>query len=241
MVPLSPEVLFSFKGIHITDAVTATILTDIVILGGVLLVYRGMALRPKRLQNVVEMVIEYFYTLTEQTAGSRAAMIFPWFASFFIFIVTSNILGLLPGYGLLEIRGHDGNPVPFFRAPSSDLNTTLALAVVSVAATHILSVRSIGIKNYLKRFISWSPILLFVGMLELVSEFTKLISFSFRLFGNIFAGEIVLGRISTMMAFVAPIPFILLELIVAVVQALVFAMLTMAFMSILTTSEGGGH
>jgi F-type H+-transporting ATPase subunit a len=104
-------------------------------------------------------------------------------------------------------------------------------------------VRYLGIKSYLKRFFSLSPILLFVGLLELVSELTKLISFSFRLFGNIFAGEVVLGRVAALTSYVVPIPFLLLEMIVAVVQALVFAMLTMVFMSILTEPhpEGGEH
>ena len=89
---------------------------------------------------------------------------------------------------------------------------------------------------------SFNPILLFVGILELVSEFTKLISLSFRLFGNIYAGEVVLVTISSLAAFIAPIPFLLLESIVALVQALVFAMLTMVFMSILIKphhAEGG--
>ena len=88
-----------------------------------------------------------------------------------------------------------------------------------------------------------NPIFLFVGILELVSEVTKVISLSFRLFGNIYAGEVVLHTISSLFAFVAPIPFLLLESIVALVQALVFSMLTMVFMTILITphSEGGEH
>ena len=96
-------------------------------------------------------------------------------------------------------------------------------------------IKYVGIKDYLKRFFSFNPVFLFVGILELVGEFTKLFSLSFRLFGNIFAGEVVLSTISSLFAFIVPIPFLLLETIVALVQALVFAMLTMAFMSILTT------
>lgn len=235
MVPLGPEVLFTIGGIGITNTVIATILTDLVVLTLVFFVYRAISLRPGKLQNVVEMVLEYFYTLTEQSAGSRAPAIFPWFASFFIFIFAANILSLLPGYGLLNLAGHEH--APLLRAPSSDLNVTLALAVVSVAATHLLSLKFIGFKNYIKRFVSLSPILLFVGILEFTSEITKLISFSFRLFGNIFAGEVVLGEVSSLMAFVAPLPFLMLEIMVAFMQALVFAMLTMAFMSILTSHE----
>lgn len=133
--------------------------------------------------------------------------------------------------------------VPLLRGMTSDFNVTLALATISVIATHIIAVRTTGFRSYISRFISLNPILLFVGILELVSEFTKLFSLSFRLFGNIYAGEVVLTTISGLFAFLAPIPFLLLELIVAVVQALVFSMLTMVFMSILATphGEGGEH
>jgi F-type H+-transporting ATPase subunit a len=101
----------------------------------------------------------------------------------------------------------------------------------------MLSIKALGIKQYLGKFFSLNPILLFVGLLEIVSEFTKIISLSFRLFGNIFAGEVVLATISSLFAFVAPIPFMLLEVLVGLVQALVFAMLTMVFMSVMMTSH----
>ena len=120
---------------------------------------------------------------------------------------------------------------------TSDLNATLALALISLIATHTLSIRTLGIKEYLGRFFSLNPILLFVGILEIISEFTKIISLSFRLFGNIFAGEVVLATISSLFAFVFPLPFMFLEIIVGLVQALVFSMLTMVFMSVLMTSH----
>jgi F-type H+-transporting ATPase subunit a len=233
MVPLSSEKLFSISGFSLTNAVMGTLLTDVVILLVVYLVYRSISLRPGKLQNAAEMFVEYFYAMTKDIAGPRVKDIFPWFASFFLFIVTANLLGLMPGYTLFGIREGEGI-VPVFRAPSSDLNTTFALAVISVIVTNALSIKYLKTGGYLKRFFSLSPLLLFVGFLELVAEFTKLISFSFRLFGNIYAGEIVLGKVSSIMAYVVPLPFIVLELIVAVVQALIFAALTMAFMSIFT-------
>jgi F-type H+-transporting ATPase subunit a len=188
--------------------------------------------------------MEYFYSLTEQLAGDRAVRIFPWVMSFFLFILASNLLALLPGFGSIGFyRTIDGQPglIPLFHAAMSDFNTTFALAVISLAATHALSIKYTGIVNYIKRFFSFNPIYLFVGILELVSEITKLFSLSFRLFGNILAGEVVLKTISSLFAFVAPVPFLFLETIVAVVQALIFAMLTMVFMSILTQPhlEGG--
>ena len=121
------------------------------------------------------------------------------------------------------------------RSATSDLNAPLALALVSAFATHMLSIKTTGIKEYLSRYFSFNPINLFVGILEIISEITKIISLSFRLFGNIFAGEVVLLTTAGIFAFLFPIPFLLLEIIIGLVQALVFGMLTMTFMAILTT------
>lgn len=125
--------------------------------------------------------------------------------------------------------------VPLFRSINSDINTTLALALVSVIATHYLAIRYLGIFGYLQKWFSLNPIMLFVGVIELAGEFTKIVSLSFRLFGNIYAGESVLHTASTkLFAFFVPLPFLSLELIVGFVQALVFSMLTLAFMVLLT-------
>ena len=117
---------------------------------------------------------------------------------------------------------------------NSDLNMTLALALVSAVLTHAFAIYYLGFLEYLKKFISLNPIFLFVGMMELVGELTKIVSLSFRLFGNIFAGEVVLTTISSIFAFVAPLPFYFLEIIVGFVQAAVFMMLTMVFMVLLS-------
>ena len=99
----------------------------------------------------------------------------------------------------------------------------------------MLSIRLTGLKDYISRFVSLNPINLFIGILEIISEITKIVSLSFRLFGNIFAGEVVLFTVAGIFAFLFPLPFLMLEIIVGMVQALVFSMLTMAFMAILTT------
>lgn len=245
MASLAPETIYVFRGFNVTNTLLATIFTDAVIFSLVFVVYKKISLIPGKLQNIYESVIEYFYDLTEQISGDRVKSIFPWCASFFFFIFFSNILGLLPGFSSVGFfhEGEHGKReiIPLLRAATSDFNTTLALATISLVATHTLSIKYIGIKNYIKRFFSLNPILLFVGALELISEFTKLFSLSFRLFGNIYAGEVVLATISSMFAFLAPIPFLLLESIVALVQALVFAMLTMVFMAIITTKHAEEH
>jgi F-type H+-transporting ATPase subunit a len=225
-------------GIPFFNTFVTTLVIDALIVGLIFTIYKNLKMVPGLLQFIAELIIEYFYSLTEQIAGSRVKSIFPWFASFFLFILFSNLIGLLPGVGSIgffhDVEGKKAL-IPLFRPPTSDFNTTLGLSVISLVATHYLAIKYTGIKEYLSRFFAINPIYLFVGILDLVSEFTKLISLSFRLFGNVFAGEVVLATISGLFAFIAPIPFLMLESIVALVQALVFAMLTMVFMSILTT------
>ncbi len=237
MVSFAPEVLLQLGPIPITNTLLDTFLVDALLIGGVFYVNKRLALIPNNfLQNAVESVIETFYNLTESVTQHAASKIFPYFMTFFLFILFTNWSGLIPGIGTIGIRNH-GEIIPFFRGATSDLNTTLGLALVSAFATHALSIRTIGISDYLSRYFSLNPINLFIGILEIISELTKVISLSFRLFGNIYAGEVVLLTVSSIFAFVFPLPFLLLEVIVGVVQALVFSMLTMVFMAILTTSH----
>jgi F-type H+-transporting ATPase subunit a len=241
MQSLGPETIFNVLGQRVTNTLLATLLVDAVILFLVFFIRRRLSLIPGPLQSGAEVLIEYLGDTTEQVAGPRSGKIFPWVAVFFIFIAFSNLMGLLPGFGTVGFH-RDGRLVPILRAATSDLNTTLALAIVSVVATHVLAVRSTGIVQYLKRFFALNPLLLFVGVLEIVSELTKLLSFSFRLYGNISAGERMLGTMAELFAFIVPIPFLALEILVGLIQAMIFAFLTMAFMAILTEPrEKGGH
>jgi len=130
--------------------------------------------------------------------------------------------------------------LPMFRAPSADINTTLALAIIAVVVIQYYGFKLMGL-GYLKRFYNFkNPIMGFVGFLELVSEFSKIISFAFRLFGNIFAGEVLLAVMSFLMPFFLPLPFIIMEIFVGFIQALVFAMLTGAFLTV-AVSHGDSH
>lgn len=268
MTEFAPAVIFSIGRLPITNTIISTILVDGFLLSLIILVRKNLNLKPNKIQILIEYVIGGLYGFTESIAGKKAKQIFPFFMTFFLFILISNWSGLIPGistFGFIE--HHDGKTevIPFIRAATSDLNTTLALAIVSLSATHAMSMRTLGITEYLSRFIPFFPflislikgkpkisidksgpinflmsffnplVLVFVGGLELISEFVKIVSLSFRLFGNIFAGEVVLHTVSGIFAFLFPLPFYLLEVIVGAVQALVFSMLTLAFMVILTT------
>lgn len=240
MLSFAPETIFKIGFFPITNTLLDTILVDAILISLVFYIKNKLTLIPTNLlQNITEFLIETFYSLTE-SVSSQVAKIFPYFMTFFLFILFTNWSGLIPGVGSIGFF-HEHELVPLFRGATSDLNTTLGLALVSVVATHSLSIKTIGIKDYLSRYFSFNPINLFIGVLEIVSELTKIVSLSFRLFGNIYAGEVVLVTVSSIFAFIFPLPFLMLEVIVGVVQALVFSMLTMAFMAILTTSHKDTH
>ncbi|MEK7605488.1 MAG: F0F1 ATP synthase subunit A [Patescibacteria group bacterium] len=240
MSALTPDILIQLGPVPITNTLLNTFLVDTLVIGGALTLKNNLKKIPGLFQNMFELIVDSLYNLTESVAGENTAKIFPYFISFFLFILIANWSGLLPGgesLGFFHHTGEETEIVSLNRNLTSDLNATLALALISLVATHMLSIKKLGVKEYLSRFFSLNPILLFVGILEIISEFTKIISLSFRLFGNIFAGEVVLGTISKLFAFVFPVPFMFLEIVVGLVQALVFSMLTMAFMSVLMTSH----
>jgi len=162
-------------------------------------------------------------------------------ATFFIFIVTANLLALIPGFlGSLFVRVPRGR-VPLLRSPNSDLTTTLALALFSVFAIQFFSLRALGLKGYLGRFFNFTnPIRFVLGFFEMISEGVKVLSFSFRLFGNIFAGEVLLLVIAFLIPYFIPLPFMLLEVFVGVIQAFVFAVLTLTFIKTSTGKDPRG-
>ena len=237
-IEIAAEKLFYFGGFAITNTLLTSWVVVVLLVATAVLLRSRIAAVPAGLQNIFEFFIEGFLSLMEGVLSSRslAEKYLPIVATVFLFILTSNWLGILPGIGsvgFFETVGREERFVPLFRSAASDLNVTLALATVTVFIIHILAVGAIGLKPHLGKFFSFKgPIEFFVGILELVSEFAKIISFSFRLFGNIFAGEVLLVVTGFLVPFGAPIPFLMLEVFVGFVQALVFAMLTTVFISI---------
>lgn len=236
-IELAPNIITSLGPLLITNTMIVTWITMGILLVLSLLGTKKMSLVPSGLQNFLEMIIEGGYQMVEDLAAKKAKVFFPYVMTFFLFIITANWLGLFPGFGTIGLN-KDGF-IPLFRSINSDLNTTLALALLSVIITHIYAIKYLGVLDYIKKWISFNPIFLFVGLLELVSEFTKIISLSFRLFGNIFAGEVVLSTVSSIFAFIAPLPFYGLEVIVGFVQAAVFMMLTLVFMVLISQKHPG--
>lgn len=237
-IVLPPEVIGHLGPLPVTNTLLVSWIVMLVLIALSIAATKKVLVVPtSKLQNLFELIVEAGYNMTRDLAQDKAKVFFPIVMTFFLFIFAANLIGLFPGFstiGFNEVRSGEKEFVPLLRSMGSDLNMTLGLALVSAALTHYYAVKYLGIGGYLKKWFSLNPIMLFVGLLELVSEITKVISLSFRLFGNIFAGEVVLSTISSLFAFIAPLPFYFLELIVAFVQAAVFMMLTLVFMTILS-------
>lgn len=236
-IVLTPDILGYIGKLPLTNSFFVSLLVSFILVIVSVIATRRMKLIPSGLQNLMEAVVEYGYNFTEDLAHDKTKMFFPICMTFFLFIILANWAGLLPGFGTIgfyKLEHGQSIFIPLLKSVNSDLNVTLALAIVSAVTTHIFAIKNLGIKKYLGKWVSKNPIFMFVGVLEIVSEFTKIISLSFRLFGNIFAGEIVLATIAGMFAFILPLPFYFLEIIVGFVQATVFMLLTLTFMVLLS-------
>ena len=252
---LAADVVFHIAGWPITNSIVASWVTMLILVIFAFVATRRKQLIPKGIQNVAEMVVEQFLGLIQSVTNDRrrSIMFMPVVLTLFLFILVNNWMQLIPGFGALGFH-QGGHFIPLLRGANSDLNVTLSLALITVILTQYFGVREKGvygwIKNYFHNPMKGGIVLMvlgvgiaaFVGSLEVVSEFVKIVSLSFRLFGNIYAGETLLSTIGGLSPFVLPVPFMLLEVIVGVVQAAVFALLTLVFFSIITTPiEHGEH
>ncbi|MCD6550310.1 F0F1 ATP synthase subunit A [bacterium] len=184
------------------------------------------------LQNIFEALFEWMLKFINSITGSPklTKRVFPLIMTFFLFIVCANFLGIIPGFLGAFFVNVNGKSVSLFRSPNSDWNTTLALAIISVFSIQWFGVKMLGFKNYLKRFFNFAnPVRLFLGFFEIISDFTKVLSLSLRLFGNILAGEILLIAVAFFVPYFIPLPFMILELFVGVIQAFIFATLSLVF------------
>jgi len=236
-IVLKPEILGFYKNLPITNTLLVSWIVMTILTIFSLIITFTVKTIPGRLQNLFEMIIDFGYSTVEDLAKPKKAKIFfPIVMTFFFFILFGNLLGLFPGFGTILYKGQ-----PILRSMNSDLNMTLSLALFSAFLTHAFALKYLGLLDYLKKWFTLNPIFLFVGLLELVGELTKVVSLSFRLFGNIFAGEVVLSTISSIFAFIVPLPFYFLEIIVGFVQAAVFMMLTLVFMVLLSEKHAEQH
>lgn len=230
-ISLAAEIITRIAGFPISNALITTWLVMGLMIAGSFLVTRRMTLVPGGAQSIAELLIGGLYDFFETVTGTYVAQVFPLVASLFLFVLIANWVGLLPGVGTIGFF-HGEEFTPMLRGATADLNTTLALAVFAMVAIQYYGFKTAGV-HYGKRFINLgNPIHFFLGILELVSELSKVVSFAFRLFGNIFAGEVLLAVMAFLMPFIVPLPFLTMELFVGFIQALVFSMLTAVFLSV---------
>ncbi|MCL4365797.1 F0F1 ATP synthase subunit A, partial [Patescibacteria group bacterium] len=162
-IVLKPEILGFFKSFPITNTLLVSWITMAVLIITSFLATWKIKLIPSGLQNLFEVLIDFIYTTVEDLAGNKAKVFFPIVATFFLFILMSNWIGLLPGFATITYKGE-----VLFRSVNSDLNMTLALALTSAVLTHAFAIYYLGIVDYLKKWFTLNPIFLFVVLLVLV-------------------------------------------------------------------------
>jgi len=260
---------------YLVNTLPTLLLVDIVIILMALAVKRALQggnLVPKGITAIVEMLVEVIYNMTETSAGKYTKKVFPWFASILIIVLVANFMKIIPGmetigvlhhydhgyetqalggnwYNILPIEAQEGEGyivTPFFRGVSTDLNFTLALALIAVIMTQVIGIQTQGL-GYFSKFLNVTTIFkkpalgfidFLVGFLELISEVAKILSFTFRLFGVMFSGTVLVALMGSMLPIFAPAGIFLFELFMGAIQAFVFGMLTMVFMVQATQGHG---
>lgn len=241
-VHLNPYVLGEFMGIPVTATMLTTFVAMAILVVFAVVVKRGLtAATPGSTQNIAELVVGGAYDFVENTLenSALAQRYFPVLMTIFLFILTMNWISLLPGVGsvgLIEGHGDASHLVPFFSPPGTDLNITIAFSLIAMVMIQFAGIAALGLFKYGGKFINFSsPLAFVVGLIELVSEIGRLISFAFRLFGNIFAGKTMLLVVMFFVPLFVPVPILAYELFVGLIQAGVFAFLTLVFIKLAVT------
>ncbi len=265
-ITLFAEPIFHFGNFNVTNALLTSWGVVLIIIVVSVILRSKLKVIPGKLQNIFEIIVDGGLGLCDQVTNSRALSIkiFPIAICVFFFVLINNWLGLLPigGLGLIERGEHGLAFVPFLRGGTADINTTIALAIMAVIGANVFGIFSIGVWKTLNKYVNLkalggiftkirkeptviivAPITFFVGIIEIISEFAKVASLSFRLFGNVFAGEVLLASMAALVAYVVPIPFLFLEILVGVIQALIFSILLVVYFTISATdhNEHEGH
>jgi F-type H+-transporting ATPase subunit a len=246
-------------GFPVTNSMVVTWVAAIGILVFARLATRNMTQVPGAAQNFLEWIVEALYTLLESIIGARLVRRTFWFfATIFIFILAANWISLLPGVGTIGWghRTEHGFAItqPLFRGANADLNMTLAMALIFFALWIVWALQETGARGVLKELFApkgdttgalkalMIVVFFAAGLLEIISILFRPVSLSFRLYGNIFAGENMLEAMATLvpgLGWLLPIPFYFMELLVGLVQAMVFMLLTAVFTLLICQHEEG--
>ena len=238
--PIAPHVLFPVGPFTITNSIVTTWVIGAVIVVLAVALTRGLRLIPNPVQNAVEWIYESLANFVVSLGGPAAKRYAPLFIALFVFIVLSNWSGVIPFFG----------KVVWLRAPTSDLNVTAGLAIVSFCVFHLEGIRVLGPRRYFGKYFNVrgfrhgpidGVIDLFVGLLEGLLEFLKPVTLALRLFGNVWGGEVMLSVMTALLLAVLPLPFLGLELFIGLIQAFIFAILTLVFTVLALESHDDEH
>lgn len=236
-VVLKAEELFRIAGFPVTNALLMTWIVVILLIAFAFFFRNSLKLVPGKLQAGIELLFDGVLGYMAETLENEqlARRFFPLIMTIFLFVLIANELAFIPGVGSVLYNGE-----PLLRAPSADLNMTLALAIIAFFTIEITGIVVLGFFKYAGKYVNFkSPVDFVVGIIELLSNVGRLISFSFRLFGNIFAGEVMIAVAMFFAAYLLPIPLMAFEVFVGFIQAVVFAMLTLFFIKIAIAEPHG--
>lgn len=242
-ISLAAEKLGSFMGVPITNTLIMVWVVSAILIVCAVVFGRKLSMVPGRFQVLLEVGIGGGMSYIEDTLESKrlARLFFALIASLFIFILVGNLIQFVPGVGSIGFYSMEKDHLvfaPLFRGLATDLNVTLALATIAFLTIEITGFRELGFLKYAGKFVNFkSPLSFAIGIIDLFSEFARLISFSFRLFGNIFAGEVIILIIIAFVPYILPVPLILFEVFVGFIQAAIFALLTLFFIKIAVTEH----
>ena len=245
-VEIKAEELFRIGPLIVTNSMVGVLLASAVLLLAAWWFTRRSGVVPSRGQSLIELPIEFLAGVVRGTGGKRWRQFAPFVFAIFLYVLVANWLSLLPGVGTVGLaEEHEGEMiiVPFVRAGAADLNFTLGLALISFVAFITFGLRAIGLRGYLKELLIAEPAYMtpLLTPIHLISELSRVISLSMRLFGNVFAGEVLLATmlaLTTATVFILPLAFVVpgiflgLELLFGLVQALVFALLSMTYITL---------
>jgi F-type H+-transporting ATPase subunit a len=244
-VPLAAEPIFNVFGLHITNSMFFGLIMAGIVLALFAAAVRRSTVRPgSKVSFAVEQLMEFVLGLGEENFGSRAKAIkyMPLLLTLFTFILFSNLSGLIPGVGTINVATDDG-VTPLLRPFTTDLNATLAMAILTIGTVQFYAIKELGFLRHLKHYFTdkpWNPMNLFIGLIEVMGEFIRIITLSMRLFGVIYAGEVllhVIGDLAGNYAWAATFPVYLMEVFFSVIQAYLFMMLSMVYLAIAIHDE----
>ena len=241
-VVLHPEVLTTLWGIPITNSLIMSWVVMLLLFVLAFTVRAKLSLAPGKLQTFIEITFGFIEDFIHATLedGKWARRLFPLLLTIVLFLVTANLIEFTPGVGSIVVHTSSGETAPLLRSMNTDLNMTLAMTFIVMFVIELSGIVALGFWKYAGKFINFSsPINFVVGIIELISELSRFVSFSFRLFGYIFAGEVLIAVVSFFVPYLLPSPVMAFEMFVGIVQGSVFALLTLFFVKMAIAEPHG--